>query len=177
MRTVPIPITRGLAAAIIIGAAAGVTGRGTGAAAHAAYAPASVQGTGSWVDAGICAPIAPPPGTDIACAGSTIWHGPLLMGTTTYTVAGTFTAAGDIVGTATETFTGSAANGAQGTIDFIESLSLRASGEILVSADAVGGTGDFCHVRGHLVFTGISDPNGIGGGSYSGHLVTPKNCR
>ncbi len=172
------PIVRTVTALACLIAALTFTTAGLSPAhgAAAVRGPASVHGTGTWLNDGICAPSTPPPGADLACIGRTIWHGPLLTGTTLYTASGTVTTAGDIIGRADETFTGSAANNARGTIHFTESISLTATGTVFVSADAIGGTGDFCHVTGHLDFTGIADQSGIGSGSYAGHIVTPKNC-
>ena len=168
--------TLALVASVTLALALLVGGWSPSPVAAAVSGPASLHGTGTWLNEGICAPIPPSPGAAIACTGRTIWNGPLLTGTTTYTAAGGFTPAGDIVGTVDETFTGRAATGAQGTIHFTESLSLTMTGAVFIVADAVGGTGDFCHVTGHLVFTGTADVSGIGSGTYAGHIVTPKNC-
>lgn len=111
------------------------------------------------------------------CVGPSIWRGPLLDGTTIYVATFTIDAAGNLAGTLTETFTGTAANGARGTIPFVEAFTISSTGVVFLTANVIGGTGDFCHARGHLVFTGTATPDGIGDGTYTGHLVTPRDCR
>lgn len=89
---------------------------------------------------------------------------PPRTGTTACTLTGTLDfATGNIVETIDETFTGTAANGARGTIRFVEAISLK-------------GTGDSCHATGHLICTGTADASAIGNGAYSRYIVTPKDC-
>ncbi len=147
------------------------------AAVGAAGGPASVAGTGGWLNTQPCVLVAPPPGANFACLGSSVWSGPPLAGTTVYTLVGTIDAAGNLVGTLDETFTGTAANGARGTIRFTETIREDAAGAFTIVADAVGGTGDFCHVTGRLLFTGMVSPEGTGVGPYTGHIVAPRSCR
>jgi hypothetical protein len=155
-----------LIAACLIPAAVGATASG----------PASVAGTGEWLNTQPCVLIAPPAGTNFACLGSSVWSSPPLAGTTAYTLIGTIDAAGNLVGTLDETFTGTAADGARGTIHFVETIREDATGAFTIAAVAVGGTGDFCHVTGHLVFTGTVSPEGTGTGPYAGHIVAPRSC-
>ena len=147
------------------------------AAVGAAGGPASVAGTGGWLNTQPCVLIAPPPGANFACLGSSVWSGPPLAGTTVYTLIGTSDTAGNLVGTLDETFTGTATDGAGGTIRFVETIREDAAGAFTIAADAVGGTGDFCHVTGRLLFTGTVSPEGTGTGPYTGHIVSPRSCR
>jgi hypothetical protein len=150
---------------------------GPAAVGASASGPASVAGTGRWLNTQPCVSVAPPPGANFACLGSSVWFGPPLDGTTVFLLSGTIDAAGELVGTLDETFTGRAGNGAQGTIHFTETIHENASGAFTIAAGAVGGTGDFCHVTGELLFTGTVSPEGTGTGPYSGHIVVPRNCR
>jgi ABC-type transport system substrate-binding protein len=157
-------------------------------AVAAASGPASVHGTGTWTNLATepCSPIPfdPAPNVNFACRGISHWAGQVLTGTTVYTTIGAFDAAtGNIVGRIDETFTGSATNGAHGTIHFKEFISIAddgthtGAGSLFIFAEAVGGTGGFCHVKGHLVFTGTVNADGTGTGPFSGQIVTPKDCK
>lgn len=104
--------------------------------------------------------------------GVSRWSGDL-TGPTSFTGRGLLpTRPAVLVGTISETFTGSVAGIGSGTLRFVETFRQDVTtGAITIDAQVVGGTGALSTVRGYLRFVGVTDADGVGGGTYSGGLA------
>ncbi len=108
-------------------------------------------------------------------AGGSRWSGDL-AGPTSFTGRGILPARSVVlVGTITETFAGSLDGVGAGTLSFVETFHQDVTtGRITIDALVVGGSGAFSAAGGRLRFIGVTDADGVGGGTYEGVLRTDR---
>lgn len=149
------------------------------ATASASAAPGSARSTsvaGSWNDPDPLTQTATQRGPVVVLAysGASRWTGDL-TGSTGFRGRAIVTRSGTIVGPLQETFTGELAGVGSGTLQLSELLRQDANtGAITIDAAVTGGTGAFAKVRGSLHFVGVTDAEGVGGGSYTGVLRSTR---
>ena len=146
---------------------------GSAWAAPAGASPArTIRVTGHWLDS---EPLTLTGITDlgagavITATGSSSWSGSL-TGTTTYRISAFVTVGGTATGTIEETFDGTIATVGPSELRFTETFTQLPGGAIDIIAVALAGSDQ--PLRGLVNFTGVTDQSGVGGGTYSGFLVT-----
>lgn len=143
-------------------------------AVHAAHAESGTAAAGQWINEG-CALTEYDPATGrFEGVGTTDWVG-TWTGVTTYTVQGTvdlFT--GDVEGTIDKTFTGTADDGAIGSLYLFDTFTIDGSTFAFhLEFCILGGTGDFRGSRGWGTFDGTVIGSS-GYGSYDGYWLRPN---
>jgi len=126
---------------------------------------------GRWTDpVGACAGhvVSLDPATGaIVCTGTSRWTG-TWNGSTKWTLTRILDPSSAAVsGRIDEVFTGDAAGGRAGTLTFVESLSIDASGGTSIRGHITNSSGALAGSSGHASWIGISAQDGSGSGTYS----------
>jgi uncharacterized protein (DUF2147 family) len=140
------------------------------ASSPAAPSPTAEAVTGKWANPTAAITLSSTGGVIKQRSGS-VWTGDL-DGKTTFNAVlhADPKAAGSLVGTINETFTGSVHDIGQGHLFLSEEITDSKNGGVVVDATVLRGDAGLKGVTGHLHFTGSSDIQGIGDGTYTGSL-------
>jgi hypothetical protein len=141
-------------------------------AAHAAGHQHTTGVHGTWSDpVGACVAhiVSFDPATgDLTCTGTSAWTG-TWAGSTTWTLTGRQDpVSGTITGRINEVFKGRARHAGRGTLTFVEQITIGAAGNTDIRGHIVRGSAALAGARGHAHWTGHSNADGSGSGTYSG---------
>jgi parallel beta-helix repeat protein len=104
---------------------------------------------------------------DFVCEGTSHWTG-TWTGSTAWTLTGNQSPTGAVSGRIDEVFKGHVADGSTGTLTFVEHITIDVAGNTDIRGSIVDSSGGLAHSQGHARWSGISNPDGSGSGSYFG---------
>jgi hypothetical protein len=113
----------------------------------------------------------------LTCTGTSDWTG-TWAGSTTWTLTGRQDpVSGTVTGRIDEVFKGRARRAGRGTLTFVEQLTIDPTGNTDIRGHIVRGSAALAGSRGHAHWTGHSNADGSGSGTYSGQWRVGKRRR